>query len=126
MPTRSTPTPTSARGARSATCSAVSRGSDERPPAGEDGPMDIAIAGGTGVIGSHVVRVAQERGHAVRVLSRGSGVDVLAGVGLENALGGADAVIDVLNITTTDADKATEFFRRTTANLLSGQRRDGA
>lgn len=88
--------------------------------------MDIAIAGGTGVIGSHVVRVAQERGHAVRVLSRGAGIDVQAGVGLENALGGADAVIDVLNITTTDADKAAEFFRRTTANLLSGQRRDGA
>jgi len=87
--------------------------------------MDIAIAGGTGIIGSHVVRVAQQRGHAVRVLSRRGGVDVRAGVGLENALRGVDAVIDVLNITTTDAKKATEFFMRTTANLLAGQRRDG-
>lgn len=87
--------------------------------------MDIAIAGGTGVIGSHVVRVAQERGHAVRALSRSAGVDVLAGVGLDNALRGADAVIDVLSITTTDAKKATEFFRRTSVNLLTAQRRDG-
>jgi len=88
--------------------------------------MDIAIAGGTGVIGSHVVRVAQERGHAVRVLSRSEGVDVLTGVGLDSALRGADAVIDVLNVTTTDAKKATDFFRQTTANLLAGQRRDGS
>jgi uncharacterized protein YbjT (DUF2867 family) len=83
--------------------------------------MDIAIAGGTGVIGSLVVRIAQERGHAVRVLSRGTGIDVLAGVGLESALRGADAVIDVLGITNTDARKATDFFTRTTANLLAGQ-----
>lgn len=87
--------------------------------------MDIAIAGGTGVIGSHVVRVAQERGHAVRALSRRGGVDVRAGVGLESALRGVDAVIDVLNITTLSEKDATDFFRTTTASLLSAERRTG-
>lgn len=88
--------------------------------------MDIAIAGGTGLIGAHVVTVARARGHAVRILSRREGVDVQTGVGLDDALRGADAVIDVLNVTTTDARKAVAFFERTTGNLLAAQRRTGS
>ena len=37
----------------------------------------IAVAGGTGVLGSHVVEVAGLRGHDVVTLSRGTGVDRL-------------------------------------------------
>ncbi len=87
--------------------------------------MDIAIAGGTGVVGAHVSRIAQQRGHAVRTLSRSNGVDVRSGVGLEGALRGADAVIDVLNITTLNEKQATEFFRTTTAALLAAEDRAG-
>lgn len=88
--------------------------------------MDIAIAGGTGTIGRQVVAAARRRGHAVRVLSRAAGVDAVTGVGLEGALRGADAVIDVLNARTSDARRATEFFQRTTTNLLEAAERVGA
>ncbi len=87
--------------------------------------MDIAIAGGTGVVGAEVVRVAQARGHATRVLSRSAGVDVRTAVGLENALRGADAVIDTLNIPTLSEKTAKQFFRTTTTNLLDAERRAG-
>ncbi|SJN32455.1 hypothetical protein FM104_07910 [Microbacterium esteraromaticum] len=83
--------------------------------------MDIAIAGGTGVIGTHVAEVVRARGHAVRLLTRSECIDVRTGVGLEGALRGADAVIDVLNPHGPDAKKPEEFFRRTTANLLEAE-----
>ena len=50
--------------------------------------MKIAIAGGTGVVGRHAVRAAQAQGHAVVVLSRSEGTDVLSGAGLEERLVG--------------------------------------
>ncbi|WP_309065252.1 SDR family oxidoreductase [Microbacterium sp.] len=87
--------------------------------------MDIAVAGGTGVVGSRIVRIAQARGHATRALSRSAGVDVRTGVGLEGALRGADAVIDVLNIETLSEKAATRFFRTATSNLLDAEGRAG-
>lgn len=87
--------------------------------------MKIAVAGGTGVIGSAVVRVASDRGHEVRVLSRSTGVDVQSGSGLDAALEGMDAVIDALSIQTQSGKKATAFFEATTANLLTAEVRAG-
>jgi uncharacterized protein YbjT (DUF2867 family) len=81
--------------------------------------MKIAVAGGTGVVGSHVVTVARERGHEVVVLSRGKGVDLRTGEGLAAALEGVEVVVDVANITTRSADKAIEFFTATGRTLLS-------
>ena len=68
--------------------------------------MRIAVAGGTGVVGRHVVEAARERGHDVVVLSRANGADVLTGKGLAERMQGADAVIDVTNTTTLSAAKA--------------------
>lgn len=62
--------------------------------------MDIAVAGGTGTVGAHVVRLLRERGHAVRVLSRHTPehpVDLLTGAGLGTALAGCDVVVDASN-----------------------------
>ncbi len=87
--------------------------------------MEIAVAGGTGIAGTEVVRVAQQRGHRVRVLSRGNGVDVRSGEGLDDALAGADAVIDVLSTSTQSARVSTEFFTGTTSHLLAAGRRVG-
>lgn len=72
--------------------------------------MRIAIAGGTGLVGRHVVEHAQRRGHEVVVLSRSQGVDVRSGDGLPEALDGVTAVIDVTNSGDTDERAATEFF----------------
>lgn len=87
--------------------------------------MDIAVAGATGTLGSAIVRVASERGHGVRSLSRATGVDVLAGLGLENAVRGSDAVVDALSIATQSAQKSVTFFEQTTERMLDAERRAG-
>lgn len=83
--------------------------------------MRIAVAGGTGQVGAHVVDVARERGHEVVVLTRGRGVDLVAGRGVANALTGVDAVIDVTSVTTLDGDESTAFFEAVTRTLLDAE-----
>lgn len=87
--------------------------------------MEIAVAGGTGIAGSEVVKIAQQRGHRVRVLARGNGVDVRSGSRLDEALSGADVVIDVLSTSTQSARAATEFFTETSSHLLAAGHRSG-
>jgi uncharacterized protein YbjT (DUF2867 family) len=72
--------------------------------------MRIAVAGGTGTVGRHVVAQARKAGHEVAVLSPSAGVDVLTGEGLAGALTGIDVVIDVTNPKTIEQGPATEFW----------------
>ncbi|MDR7183374.1 uncharacterized protein YbjT (DUF2867 family) [Microbacterium trichothecenolyticum] len=81
--------------------------------------MRIAVAGGTGVVGSHVVEAVRADGHEAVVLSRGTGVDLTTGAGLDAALDGVDAVIDTANVSTLSADAATRFFQTATGNLAA-------
>ncbi|MFB7251103.1 SDR family oxidoreductase [Microbacterium sp. NPDC056234] len=81
--------------------------------------MRIAVAGGTGVVGRHTVDAVQRAGHEAVVLSRAAGVDLVSARGLDAALAGADAVIDVANITTVKATEAVEFFTAATGNLIT-------
>ncbi|MFB7883741.1 SDR family oxidoreductase [Microbacterium sp. NPDC056057] len=81
--------------------------------------MRIAVAGGTGVVGSHVVEAVRADGHDAVVLSRGTGVDLTTGAGLDAALDGVDAVIDTANVSTLSADAATRFFQTATGNLVA-------
>ena len=87
--------------------------------------MRIAVAGGTGTVGRHVVEVARERGHDVVVLTRSSGIDLVSGTGLDETLRGVDVVIDASNLNSTSAKKATEFFTTVTRNLLAAEERAG-
>lgn len=87
--------------------------------------MNIAVAGGTGTVGRHVVDVARERGHAVQVLARSGGVNVHAGTGLDHALAGVQAVIDTTNLSTTSGDASTAFFSQVTRTLLGAEERTG-
>lgn len=87
--------------------------------------MRIAVAGGTGTVGRHVVDAARLHGHNVVILARSEGVDVLASTGIDHALQDADAVIDVLNTTTLSTKKARAFFRTATKNLLDAEWRVG-
>lgn len=50
--------------------------------------MRIAVAGGTGVVGRHVVAAVAAAGHEPVVLARSHGVDVTTGQGLDAALAG--------------------------------------
>lgn len=85
----------------------------------------IAVAGGTGVVGRRVVAALRERGVEVRVLSRATGFDLLTGAGLDQALDGVTAVVDVGNTPTTNAKRSIAFFEATTGNLLRAERRAG-
>ena len=57
--------------------------------------MKIAVAGGTGRVGRHVVDVLEARGHDVASIARSTGVDVITGEGLDSALAGATRIVDV-------------------------------
>ena len=85
----------------------------------------VAVAGGTGVVGRHVVEVLRERGHQPVVISRARGVDVLTGEGLDAALAGAGAVVDVTSIPTLRRAAAVRWFGTTTGNLLAAGARAG-
>jgi len=87
--------------------------------------MKIAVAGGTGLIGQLVVVSAQAAGHEARVLSRARGVDLVAGTGVDEALAGFDAVIDVTNVTTMARRRSVEFFGGVTRTLLGAEARHG-
>lgn len=79
--------------------------------------MKIAVAGGTGVVGRHVVDVARERGHDVVVLARAEGVDLTTGAGLAERLVGVAAVVDVTSVATQKRAEAEEFFGAVTRHL---------
>lgn len=84
--------------------------------------MRIAVAGGTGLVGTFTVEAAREAGHEVVVMSRSTGVDTRTGAGLAAALAGVEVVIDTTNPGTTDEAEATGFFTESTKNL----QREGA
>ncbi|OZE74478.1 3-beta hydroxysteroid dehydrogenase [Rhodococcus sp. 15-649-2-2] len=87
--------------------------------------MKLAVAGGTGTVGVHVVEVARERGHDVVVLSRSAGIDLVSGSGLSDALSGIEAVIDVASTQTISAKESTAFFSTVTRNLLTAETEAG-
>lgn len=66
--------------------------------------------GGTGLIGSQVVEILNASGHEAVPHSLETGVDLLSGKGLEEALTGADVVVNLTNSPTFD-DASIDFFR---------------
>jgi uncharacterized protein YbjT (DUF2867 family) len=59
------------------------------------------------------------------VVARSRGVDLTTGEGVEKALAGAQATIDVSNTLTTDPDEAREFFEVETRRVLDAAQRAG-
>ncbi|MET8291103.1 SDR family oxidoreductase [Streptomyces sp. RPA4-2] len=86
--------------------------------------MKIAVIGGTGLIGSQVVRDLNEAGHEAVPHSLSTGVDILTGKGLDAALDGADVVVNLTNSPTFD-DASPAFFRTSMDNLLAAAERAG-
>jgi uncharacterized protein YbjT (DUF2867 family) len=87
--------------------------------------MRIAVAGGTGTVGRLVVEEVQRAGHEAVVLARSTGVDLSTGAGLESALHGCQAVIDVSNTPARTRQEAEEFFSAVTEHLLEASTRAG-
>ncbi|MET7367680.1 NAD(P)H-binding protein [Streptomyces sp. NPDC005566] len=80
--------------------------------------MKIAVIGGTGLIGSKVVKNLNAEGHQATPHSPSTGVDIITGEGLDEAVGSADAVVNVANSPTFDA-ASIDFFRTSMDNLLA-------
>jgi uncharacterized protein YbjT (DUF2867 family) len=80
-------------------------------------PKKIAVVGATGRLGSHVVRILEERGHDVVALSRATGVDVVTGKGLADALAGVEIVVDTASTPSPDENEAVAFFTASAENL---------
>ncbi|MDG4781418.1 SDR family oxidoreductase [Micromonospora sp. WMMD961] len=80
--------------------------------------MKIAVLGGTGLIGSQVVKILQNVGHEAVPHSLSTGVDLLTGHGLTEALTGAEVVVNLTNSPTFD-DASPAFFQTTMDNLLA-------
>ncbi len=87
--------------------------------------MKITVIGASGLIGSKVVDRLRGEGHDVVGASLSSGVNVLTGDGLADALSGADALVDVTNSPSFEDDPAMEFFTKSTTNLLAAAKAAG-
>ncbi|MFF0727980.1 SDR family oxidoreductase [Streptomyces sp. NPDC004134] len=86
--------------------------------------MKIAVIGGTGLIGSQVVKKLTAAGHEAVPLSPSTGVDVITGEGLAEAVAGADVVVNLTNSPTFD-DASPAFFRTSMDNILAACRDAG-
>jgi uncharacterized protein YbjT (DUF2867 family) len=87
--------------------------------------MKITVIGASGLIGTKVVDLLTAEGHDVVGASRGSGVDVLTGDGLAEAVSGADALVDVVNSPSFEDDPVMEFFTKSTTNLVAAAKSAG-
>ncbi|MER8184919.1 NAD(P)H-binding protein [Kitasatospora sp. NPDC094015] len=86
--------------------------------------MKVAVFGGTGLIGSQVVADLRAAGHEAVPHSRSSGVDLLGGGGVDEAVAGADVVVDVTNSPTFD-EASLDFFRTSMGTLLAAAAKGG-
>ncbi|MGN6793353.1 MAG: SDR family oxidoreductase, partial [Streptosporangiaceae bacterium] len=86
--------------------------------------MRIVVIGGTGLIGSQVVRILNASGHEAVSQSPSTGLDLLSGRGLPEALTGADVVVNLTNSPTFD-DASLAFFQTTMDNLLPAAKAAG-
>jgi uncharacterized protein YbjT (DUF2867 family) len=85
----------------------------------------IAVAGATGRVGSHAVDLLEARGHEVVRMSRSTGVDLVTGAGLADALTGVDAVVDAATGSSPDRYEASRFFAAAGRNLVEAAERAG-
>ncbi|MFD5425138.1 SDR family oxidoreductase [Streptomyces sp. NPDC127084] len=76
--------------------------------------MKFTVLGGTGLIGSQAVELLTAAGHEVVPASLSTGVDVVSGKGLDEALAGADVVVNLTNSPTFDASSV-DFFETSMA-----------
>src|SRR4051795_531024 len=77
----------------------------------------IAVTGATGRVGSHLVEILEQRDYDVVPIARSTGVDVVTGEGLDEALSGVETIVDAATGPSPDQRAATEFFTASARNL---------
>jgi uncharacterized protein YbjT (DUF2867 family) len=83
--------------------------------------MKIVIIGGSGLIGSKVVRRLSEQGSEAVPASPSTGVNTITGDGLAEVLTGAAVVVDVSNSPSFEDAAVLNFFKTSTTNLLAAE-----
>jgi uncharacterized protein YbjT (DUF2867 family) len=83
--------------------------------------MKIVVIGGSGLIGTKLVKKLRERGDEALAASPSSGVNTITGEGLAQALAGAQVVVDVSNSPSWEDKAVLEFFETSSRNLLAAE-----
>ena len=83
--------------------------------------MKIVVIGGTGLIGSKLVDTLRKDGHEPLAASLDTGVDMLTGEGLAEALEGTQVVVDVANAPAWDDAAVLDFFQASSRHLLAAE-----
>jgi len=87
--------------------------------------LKIVVIGGNGRIGSRVVKNLVAQGHEVVAASPSTGVNSITGEGLDEAMAGAEAVIDVANAPVWEDQAVLAFFETSGKNLLAAEQKAG-
>lgn len=87
--------------------------------------MKIVVIGATGLIGLRLVESLHQERHEVIAASRTSGVNIVTGHGLKEAMAGAHLVIDVSNSPSSEPGAALKFFEAGCRNLIEVERAAG-
>jgi len=83
--------------------------------------MKIVVIGGTGLIGSKLVKKLQEKGHDAIPAAPNTGVNTITGEGLKEALSDAQVVVDLANAPVWEDKAVLEFFETSGRNLLAAE-----
>jgi len=81
--------------------------------------MKILVIGGTGNLGSKVVKQLRVLNHDAVAGSPSTGVDSYTGAGLAEAMKGTDVVIDLSNSAVYDEQSSVDFFKKIGNNLIA-------
>ena len=87
--------------------------------------MKVVVIGGTGLIGSKLIARLVSNGHDAVAAALQTGVNTMTGQGLDDAVAGADVVVDVSNSPSFADDDVMSFFVTSTGNILEADRRAG-